>query len=240
MNLVARTHRGRVRLRNEDTAAVDRSLGVGMVADGMGGLTDGHVASREAVAAALGHLRQRTAFGLPNPVDLAAALVAANAHLRRLAAGRLMGTTAVLLCLDGAGHSAIAHTGDSRAYLWHRGRLSTLTRDHSVVQELVDQGALSREAARRSPHRNVITRALGLERDVAPDRIEVTLEAGDLLLLCTDGLWDMLDDAEIAGLLAGCGPADQDLGRCADSLVQAALDAGGHDNVSVVLARTGN
>ena len=237
MELVARSHRGRVRLRNEDSVAVDETHGWGMVADGMGGLHDGHVASREAVAATFAHLRIAATGPEPDPEPLAEALVVANARLRRLAAGRLMGTTGLVLWLDGAGRCALAHAGDSRAYGWQRGRLSCLTRDHSLVQELVDQGVLSPGAARTAPHRNVITRALGIEVDLLPDRTTLALEPGDLVMLCSDGLWDMLEDSEIALLLGACNGGPGSLERCADGLVQAALDAGGYDNVSVVLAR---
>ena len=142
----------------------------------------------------------------------------------------MMGTTLELLALDGDGACRLAHVGDSRAYLWRDGRLSRLTRDDSLVQELVDRGAMKA----RSPQRNVITRAVGLEAHVEPALMRVTLARDDLLLLCSDGLWDMLDDAGIAAHLEAAGG---DLPRCAAALVAAANDAGGADNIAVVLAR---
>ena len=236
MEIVGRTDRGRLRERNEDSVAVDTALGVAVVADGMGGLHHGHLASQEAVAAVLDYLRKAK-----SPVDdaaLEAALAVANERVwasSRVAAS-VMGTTAVVLAMD-HGLGRIAHVGDSRAYLYHDGRLRQLTRDHSMVQEMVDRGLIGAETARRSPSRNVITRALGLEAAFEPDVAEVALAPGDLVLLCSDGLWDMLEDGRIAALLAPAAAGRQPLARCADVLVEAANEAGGLDNITVALAR---
>ena len=238
MDIVGRTDRGRLRERNEDSVGVDEALGVAVVADGMGGLQDGHVASREAVAAVLAHLG-----ATPRPLGAAAleaALAAADARVRACAraAASVMGTTAVVLAMQD-GCCRIAHVGDSRAYWYHRGVLAQVTRDHSMVQELVDRGLLSPQAARHSPSRNVITRAIGLDAPCQPDCVELAPAADDLLLLCSDGLWDMLEDGRIADLLTGCGAGREALCRCMDALVDAANEAGGADNVTVVLARSG-
>ena len=233
MPLTALTDRGCLRRRNEDAVAVDDALGLAALADGMGGLPDGDLASREAVAAALAWLKAMDDGGHD---ALARAVLAANARVRALAEerGAVMGTTLELLALDGDGACRLAHVGDSRAYLWRDGRLSRLTRDDSLVQELVDRGAMNADEAARSPQRNVITRAVGLEAHVEPALMRVTLARDDLLLLCSDGLWDMLDDAGIAAHLEAAGG---DLPRCAAALVAAANDAGGADNIAVVLAR---
>jgi protein phosphatase len=234
--MAGRTDRGRLRERNEDCLAVDEALGVAVVADGMGGLASGDVASREAVASVLAHLR-----GATGPIDAArleGALAAANDRVRTEADASevVMGTTAVVLALH-EGRCRIAHVGDSRGYHFHQGELSLVTRDHSIVQEMVDRGLLTPELARRSPSRNVITRALGLEDAVAADSAEFPVAPGDLLLLCSDGLWDMLEDNCLTVLLAECAAGRQDVDGCVQALVDAANDAGGLDNITVVVAR---
>lgn len=241
VQLVARSDRGRVRERNEDSVAVDPHRGIAALADGMGGLRDGHVASREAVAAAIDHLSGLVDDG-PLAVSpgsaVAAAVAAANRRVRSLAAGDgVMGTTLEVLLVTPSGHCTLAHVGDSRAYCLRRGRLELLTRDHSLVQDLVDDGQLRPEQARRALNRNIITRAVGLADTVDPDGVVVDLDAGDVLLLCSDGLWDMLADDDLRRLLDDCRPEPAGLDACADRLVAAANAAGGADNVSLILAR---
>jgi protein phosphatase len=243
LQIIGRTDRGRRRARNEDHFAVDAGRGLAVLADGMGGLRDGHLASREAVAGIVEALREAQDAGagpLP-PAALEAALAAANVRLRHYAAARgaagAMGTTGLALCLQADGRGALAHVGDSRGYRWHDGGLQRLTRDHSLAQELLEQGLADADAARGSRYRNVITRALGLEPELRPESRELRLVAGDLLLLCSDGLWDMVAEAELARLLGECGAGEVELARCADALVAAANAAGGHDNITVVLAR---
>ena len=142
-----------------------------------------------------------------------------------------MGTT-VVGCLVHDGTAALAHVGDSRAYRLRDGRLELLTQDHTWVNEQVVAGFLSREQARDHPLKNVVTRALGGETEVAVDVREVVLEPGDRLLLCSDGLTTMLDDAEIERYLL----AEDDEVDCAcKRLIEEANDRGGHDNVTVVL-----
>lgn len=233
MPLTALTDRGRLRPRNEDAVAVDEALGLAALADGMGGLADGDLASREAVAAALAWLKGRDDGGLD---ALARAVQSANARVRALAdeRGAMMGTTLELLALDGDGACRLAHVGDSRAYLWRDGRLGRLTRDDSLVQDLVDRGVMNADEAARSARRNVITRAVGLEAHVEPALMDVNLGREDVVLLCSDGLWDTLGDAGIAARLVTLG---DDLPRCAAALVASANAAGGADNIAVVLAR---
>ncbi|MDZ7670649.1 MAG: protein phosphatase 2C domain-containing protein [Gammaproteobacteria bacterium] len=239
---MGRTDCGRVRRRNEDRVAADVDLGAGIVADGMGGLRDGHIASRKAVAAVMAHLRRSgaAASGETAAQYLLAALAAANEQVHRaaLSGTGLMGTTAVAALLGPDGRGAVAHVGDSRAYHLRGETLIPLTRDHSVVQELQDDGLLDAAQARRSPQRNIITRAIGLKAELRADSVTLHLAPGDLLLLCSDGLWDMLEDSRIKALLVQCLAGSAGLAACAEALIDAANEAGGMDNISVVLART--
>ncbi|KRT62807.1 MAG: PTC1, protein serine/threonine phosphatase [Chloroflexi bacterium CSP1-4] len=223
------TDRGRVRPTNEDAFAVAPPLYV--VADGMGGHRGGEVAARLAV----------TTIALRAP-ELAAAdgdaLAAALREANRIildAAGeddalRGMATTCTAALVRGR-VARIAHVGDSRAYLWRAGTLTQLTADHSVVAELVREGYLSPEEAAHHPRRNVILRALGHVPDLDVDSAEVVLDAGDRLLLCSDGLTNELDDGEIADVLG----ADAHAQGTADRLVGLANAAGGADNVTVIV-----
>lgn len=223
------THRGAVRAHNEDSFLNRPDLGLWAVADGAGGHQAGDVASA-AVVAALHDL----------PPDLSAAdmlaavrtrLDEAHAHLRTEAARRgpnaIVATTVVVL-LARDGHFACLWAGDSRAYLLRGGHLSPITRDHSLVQDLVDSGAITAAAAERHPHANVITRAVGIDGPFELDKRSGALHAGDRLLLCTDGLTKCLADSAIEALLA----ADED--TPAERMVLAALAAGVSDNVTAV------
>ncbi|MFR8176193.1 MAG: protein phosphatase 2C domain-containing protein [Christensenellales bacterium] len=141
-----------------------------------------------------------------------------------------MGTTLSMLC-RGAGYIYIAHVGDSRIYRLRGGRMEQLTQDHSLVGELVRAGILTAEEARTHPRRNIITRALGTEGDNTPDLLAADLQPGDRFLLCTDGLTGMVRDDEIERTLLDSQTADE----AADRLIQMALDAGGSDNVTLIL-----
>ncbi|MFP5450564.1 MAG: Stp1/IreP family PP2C-type Ser/Thr phosphatase [Thermoleophilia bacterium] len=230
VELVQLSDVGRVRHHNED-----RALGRGpviAVADGMGGAKAGEVAAQMAVDAV---------EALPEPVsaeDVRDAIARANGAIFDLAradsdkAG--MGTTLTAALLSGSALSVL-HVGDSRAYLWRRGELAQITDDHSVVVELVRRGSLSPAEAEVHPHRNVITRALGAERNVVADIVTQPLEAGDVILLCSDGLSSYVADAAIAAALADA----TDLNAAARELVALANRAGGADNVTVVLGRVG-
>jgi protein phosphatase len=230
VELVQLSDVGRVRHHNED-----RALGRGpvlAVADGMGGAKAGEVAAQMAVD---------EVAALNEPVsadDVREAIARANGAIYELAnadadkAG--MGTTLTAALLSGSS-LAVLHVGDSRAYLWRDGDLTQITDDHSVVAELVRRGSLSPAEAEVHPHRNVITRALGAERQVTPDIVTQPLQAGDVVLLCSDGLSSYVGDGAIAGALAGT----DDLNAAARELVSLANRAGGADNVTVVLARIG-
>lgn len=230
VELAERSDTGRVRDHNEDRAVA--AAHVIAVADGMGGALAGEVASQMAVDA-IGAIAPPAA--LP---ALKAAIENANRAIRRLAAQDQtkagMGTT-MTAAIVATSQVEIAHVGDSRAYLWSDGELLRLTDDHSVVAEMVRQGSLSEEEAERHPHRNVITRALGAEPDVRVDTYEHPLAEGDVLLLCSDGLYGEVADAGIAEELARA----KTLEEAAAALVTRANANGGSDNVTVVLARVG-
>lgn len=235
--------RGRVRRGNEDDLLLLAEAGVFAVADGLGGLDAGDIASttalqklRELSAAPPafwnGPLRlPRFGTGKTPPLEEIIALVNTRTYEQKIALGRNMATTLAMVQLGGA-TAAIAHVGDSRVYHWRDGVLSRLTSDHSLVNELYKKGALTASQAEHSPQRHVITRALGAEAMVRPSVQHKMVLPGDVLLLCTDGLTNMLADARIAAIIQG---STDDMGRAAEQLVEAANQAGGLDNITVIL-----
>ena len=226
------TDRGPVRQENQDAFRLVPlgSGGLGLIlADGMGGQSGGREAAEAAVAGAADRL------GAQGGGDerLREAIAVANAAVAgvRLQLGGNPGTTMVAAVLEG-GRLTLAHAGDSRAYLLRDGEATQLTFDHSVTGELVHAGTLDPETARHDPRRNYVTRALLGDR-VEPDVAELALISGDVVVLCTDGLWEPLTDGQIAGLAGGdAAPAEG-----ARRLVAAALAAGATDNVTAVVAR---
>lgn len=234
MIFYAGTHVGNIRRTNEDCFYIpqDESGFFALVADGMGGHSAGEVASLhfvETVKKAL--LRARPQKITPKVVKKIFSMANKNIFQEAQASAqrRGMGTTATLAVFNDS-HVLIGHVGDSRAYLFSRGALSQITRDHSYVQSLVDSGLISREAAAVHPRRNIITRAIGTDIEVETDIFTAAFGAGDILLLCTDGLSGLVSDAQIAAILGG------GVSLAADRLIEAALAGGGHDNISVVLA----
>ena len=226
------THAGKVRQNNEDALLVgggeDETLFV--VADGIGGFEAGEVASSLAVDV-LKDLQPDEPFK--------AAIGEANRRI--VAAGRGdeklsgMGTTVVAIRFGGTQRepvAEVAHVGDSRAYLMRGGDMNPITEDHSLVAELVRSGDLTRDQAAEHPQKNLITRALGADEEVDVDTAIVPIEAGDRILLCSDGLSDMVSEAGISEILAD-SPDDPE--RAARVLLSAALDAGGNDNITVVV-----
>jgi len=221
---------GRVRKNNQDSAYASPRLLV--LADGMGGGPAGDVASSVTL-----HTVRRLETG-DSPADLLEALAGAvdraNDKLTEVLDSdpsvEGMGTTLTAFMADGE-QVGLAHVGDSRAYLLRRGELSQLTRDHTFVQKLVDEGRISAAEARNHPHRSLILQALDGRHEIEPDLQLLTLEPGDRLLLCSDGVTDVLDDADIAELLGA-----ETVDAAAVGLVQAALDAGSTDNVTCVIA----
>ncbi len=242
-----------MRPTNEDSYAIAPSVGLFAVADGVGGNAAGEVASRMAVESVV-TLLQEIAAGRPDLADaqetawhagfaaslLARAVEEANAVVCSAAARDPakagMGTTFTGLLFVLNDRAVIAHAGNSRAYLLRGGSLSRLTQDHTLVAAYMQAGAMTREEASVSEMRNVIVRAVGGEEAVEVDTRIVAVEPGDTLLLASDGLHGVLDDAEIAAVLL---VASGIVTRAAAQLVERANDAGGPDNVTVVLVRVG-
>jgi protein phosphatase len=193
----------------------------------MGGHRGGEVASRLAIES-IEALFHRGEGALAEQVQEANRAVFERSSLDRSVAG--MGTTLTAAILDGE-RARLAHVGDSRAYLLRDGELRMLTEDHTLVHRMVQQGELTEAEAERHPQRSVVTRALGVEMSVPVDEVIVDLEAGDRLLICSDGLTSMVDDAGIAEILA----REDDPQHVADALVDAADEAGGVDNTTVIV-----
>jgi len=235
-----RSHVGRVRQVNEDRVWVDHpggGLTAAVVADGMGGHKAGEVASELAVESLS---RSLSAWRLPLAAPeceakLREAVLNANAAVYETASGNEnyanMGTT-VVLALLGDSEGLIGHIGDSRAYRMRDGELLQLTEDHTLVNELAKSGQLSPEEAARHPRRNVLTRALGTDKEVEVDVRRIDWKPGDRLLLCSDGLSGLVEGDLIEGALR---ERDGDLEQIADRLIALALLAGGDDNVTVAL-----
>ena len=223
----ARSDVGCVRPHNEDSYLVQSPLFC--VCDGMGGHAAGEVATSLAVETIA-----KTAPQSADAARLAAAVEAANAAVIEAALNGLgkpgMGCTATCAYIEND-TLAIAHVGDSRAYLLHEGTLIRVTRDHSYVEELVDAGEITADEARVHPNRSVITRALGSDPAMYADHFTLHIEEGDRLILCSDGLSSMIPDSDIENIATQSSTAQ----ICVDNLVDAALAAGGHDNVTVVV-----
>jgi protein phosphatase len=231
--------RGRVRERNEDRWSADADLGLFIVSDGMGGRPAGEVASEVVVAAlptlVAHHFGAEPDLAAPDaPQRLRTVLTELSTELRegsqdtpRLAG---MGATAVVALVSHT-TALIAHVGDSRAYLLRGRSLHRLTQDHSLAQALIDAGAITDQQAAGHPARGQLTRHMGMVGEVSPDACRVDLQSDDQLLLCSDGLTSMLDDAGIQAIL-NRSPDPQHACR---ALTQAANDAGGTDNITVLV-----
>jgi serine/threonine protein phosphatase Stp1 len=226
----AATHPGAVRPRNEDNLVDRPDLGLWAVADGAGGHGSGDVAST-AIAESLDSIPPGlSAAEMLAQVRLRLTAVHAELQARAIARGRggVIASTIVVLLVRGT-HFAALWAGDSRIYLLRDGALHRITHDHSLVQELVDSGALSAEEAEQHPQANVITRAVGAEGALELDKVADRLHPGDRFMLCSDGVFKELAEAEIASHL--------ERGAEAEELVQRAVAAGGRDNVSVVVVQ---
>ena len=227
MVVYSKTHQGLVRASNQDTVLVtSNAYGV---ADGMGGHNGGETASRIAVEVLEKALQDK----LVDEQTLKMGIEAANRRVfdmgrqdKKLAG---MGTTVTLLW-EGDETIWIAHVGDSRAYLLRDGELSRQTEDHSMVAELLKSNAITPEMAAVHPYKNVITKALGIDPLVIPDIFSVEKKAGDVWLVCTDGLYNMVSDEVIAEVLNNLKGE-----KAAKKLLELAIEHGGHDNISFVL-----
>ncbi|SIQ71772.1 protein phosphatase [Aromatoleum tolulyticum] len=236
---------GRVRKRNEDSLAVEERRAWAVLADGMGGYRGGDVASRMAVEVTLRRLDRDLVAPHDGVVGHVAAVLEAAVHDAnadiRAEAGRDpdlsgMGSTLVVAAFL-ADRVVTAHVGDSRMYRLRGGVLEQLTRDHTMLQELVDAGILAPEDVAHSQFRGLLTRGLGVAPRVQPEPGTHSVRPGDVFLLCSDGLTDMLDDAAIAAVLQPSASPATRLEEAADRLVALANAQGGRDNISVILVR---
>ena len=234
MKVISKTHVGMVRNNNEDSLLV-REPFLFAVADGMGGYSAGEVASREtlrAFEAATHDLRHQKDCDVVEV--LLDAFAKANKHTYLMAqkndAYKGMGTTLTALYLPGDNTAYAAHVGDSRLYLYRNNTLSQITKDHSYVADLLAQGKITSNEAFNHPKKNMLLQALGVEEEIRTDIFHFALEKGDILLLCSDGLSDMLRDMEIAHILEA-----SDFENAATALLEQSLDNGGKDNISLIM-----
>lgn len=239
MKIVSCCDIGLVRSSNQDaynTGSFSEDVAWAVVCDGMGGANGGNVASQTAVEKIENHINASYRKNMPERSIknmLTCAIYNANLAIYEMAREKVelsgMGTTVVLaLVADGEVH--VAHAGDSRVYLIHQNAIEQLTTDHSVVQEMVDSGQLTEEEARRHPRKNIITRALGVMEEINIDYNQCPMKPGDLLLLCTDGLTNLVDDQTILQLAQ-----TEEFSKLADALAARAKEQGGNDNITVVI-----
>ncbi len=248
LEISASTDPGIVRSHNEDSVAADPANGLVVLADGMGGYNAGEVASGMATTVIKAEVAQILGNVEPHLVDektnkvfaeliLREQIRKANASIYQAAQSQPqyagMGTTLVV-CLFYDNRVMVGHLGDSRLYRLRGKKLEQITRDHSLLQEQIDAGLLTAEQAKNAAHKNLVTRALGIDPGVEPELHEYTTQPDDIYLLCSDGLCDMVADADIALTLKALG---RHLNLATQQLVQMANDNGGRDNVSVILVR---
>jgi serine/threonine protein phosphatase PrpC len=247
LEIVSQTNPGMVRSHNEDSVTYDAEVGLVVLADGMGGYNAGEVASGIAVSVLSSEVRHHLAGTRPETLnesgeELGMALLRDNVKKANLSifhaaqsqpqyAG--MGTT-IVTALFYDDRVAVAHVGDSRMYRLRGETFETITRDHSLLQEQIDSGMISKEDARMSKNKNLVTRAVGIDADVLPELHVHEVQVGDIYLLCSDGLNDMVEDEDIGSTLQ---MLQNNLQLAATQLVQLANDNGGRDNVSVILIK---
>lgn len=248
LDIASCTDPGMVRAHNEDSIASDAVRGLVVLADGMGGYNAGEVASGMATTVLTTEIANLLATVEPQAIDertnkVAAELILheqirkANASIYQAAQTQAqyagMGTTLVV-CLFFDNRVTVGHLGDSRLYRSRGGEFSQVTRDHSLLQEQIDSGLITPEQAKTAQHKNLVTKALGIDPNVEPEIHEYETRPGDVYLLCSDGLNDMVSDEDIGMTLEALGAH---LNLAAQQLVQMANDNGGRDNVSVILVR---
>ena len=242
IELSAAVDPGRARSNNEDSVALDNDVALAVLADGMGGYNAGEVASNMAtsfIRTELGRwLREAQSHASDAEVRRAMDICVDNANRAIFNAANSnpqyagMGTTLVVAVFR-ENRLLVGHVGDSRAYRLRAGRLQQITRDHSLLQEQIDAGLITPEQAAFSANKNLVTRAVGVEDTVLLETHQHDVQPGDTYLMCSDGLSDMLDDASIGQVLL----AHDSLTAASQALIDAANDAGGKDNISVVLVR---
>ncbi len=237
------THPGRSRSNNEDSVTFDDATGVGVLADGMGGYNAGEIASSMAtslIKTELTHWLSKTSGEQASSREVRRAMETSvdNANHSIYTASRTnpaysgMGTTLVVGVFHGA-KLVLGHVGDSRCYRLRGDQFLQVTKDHSLLQEQMDAGILTPAQAALSPLKNLVTRAIGVEDEVMLEVNELHVEIGDIYLMCTDGLSDMIDDTAIGGILRNVSPLTQ----MADELVALANRNGGRDNITVLLTQ---
>ncbi len=244
LEVATATHPGMVRSHNEDSIATDAEVGLAVLADGMGGYNAGEVASGIAVEMIRTEMRksisgkkaeERNGLNAEQLItDHAARANAAIFHASQSQPQYSgMGTTLVV-ALWHDNQMSVGHIGDSRLYRLRGGALEQVTRDHSLLQEQIDSGMITREQARHSQNKNLVTRAVGIDPEVETEVHTYPVQAGDIYLMCSDGLNDMVTDEDIQLTLSSF---QANLPLAAQQLVQQACDNGGRDNVSVILVR---
>ena len=239
--MIGKTDPGMVRDNNEDSIMLRPDLGLAVLADGMGGHQAGEVASAMAIDLVkqfFENASQRS--GVLNYNDIVSdSIMLANSAIFELSKNKAdcagMGSTVVVTYFDGE-KVYVGHVGDSRLYRYRDGELHQVTEDHSLVQELVSRGLLSKEEAIESTNKNLVTRALGIEESVQIDVAEEKWQPGDIYLLCSDGLNDVLRDDVISDILES---NKDNLETALDSLIETVNSNGGPDNVSVILIQPG-
>lgn len=249
MEIAQRTNVGKVRDHNEDSIGLFRlsdDLVLAVVADGLGGHDAGEVASLEAVKIFEKESKRFSAnLSIKERGDYLSLIIGkANEKVYQLAQAKMkqgknkngMGTTIVAAIVDHEG-IVVAHVGDSRAYLLHNDGLYQMTEDHTFVNVLIKNGQISEEEANHHPKRNVLTRAVGTAEEVDVDINDNPWDSDDIILLCSDGLTSMIDDREIGLVLSS---TSINLEQKADRLVELALNAGGTDNISLILLQNKN
>lgn len=227
MKMYGATDIGLVRETNQDNFYIDTEGKWAVIADGMGGHNGGETASAMAVE----EIKKSMAQG----VGLKESIVNANAMVYKKAADspELMGMgTTVVLCEVLGGRVNIAHVGDSRAYLYKDHKLKQITTDHSIVQQLIDSGTITSEQARFHPQRNLITRAVGTEKNILVDYNTLDFGENDCILICSDGLSSYVDEKDILDILKNTKSRE-----AVDKLIDAANEGGGKDNITVVLIK---
>ncbi len=238
MNVIGQTHIGLVRENNQDAleyGTLGATAQYAVVCDGMGGANGGNIASKIAVEVIGSRIRDgfsenMNGSSIERLLNSAMATANVGVYDRAQQQEELLGMgTTVVAAITRGNNAYISHVGDSRLYLLRGGQLSVITRDHSVVQGLIESGQITEEEARSHPRKNYITRALGVVAEESGEYDELELESGDRLLLCTDGLTNEVRPEIMEELLQN--PADVAL----DTLMRAALDNGGSDNITIVL-----
>ena len=240
-----KTDPGRARENNEDSVAFDDAAQIAILADGMGGYNAGEIASGMATAFIKSEMSRWLAeagrHAKTREIRRALEICVDNANRSIFYAANSnaqyhgMGTTLVVAVFQDS-KMLLGHIGDSRCYRLRAGTFEQITKDHSLLQEQIDAGLLTLEQAATSSYKNLVTRALGVDDTVLLDLSEFEVQPGDLYVMCSDGLSDMVDDVEIANIVDG----DQTMEEKSSALVDAANHHGGRDNISVLLVQVGN